>query len=184
MCIRDSPRTALRPPASRCPAPVRAGFSCDALPLPGWASSGQSFAASKSLLRPARSSVKRAALRWHQLPVLRTPLPLVHPHEGAKLRLRAFRAGRHSRFRTDCGLHVAVTIFLRLLSLIHISDLRKLPSDLRCVLAYFLLMFLFRGMPFIDLAYLRKQDVKGNRIVSVSYTHLDVYKRQRSFRCW
>lgn len=26
-------------------------------------------------------------------------------------------------------------------------------------------MFLFRGMPFIDLAYLRKQDVKGNRIV-------------------
>lgn len=45
------------------------------------------------------------------------------------------------------------------------TDLRKLPSDLRCVLAYFLLMFLFRGMPFIDLAYLRKQDVKGNRIV-------------------
>ena len=26
-------------------------------------------------------------------------------------------------------------------------------------------MFLFRGMPFIDLAYLRKQDVKGNSIV-------------------
>jgi hypothetical protein len=32
-------------------------------------------------------------------------------------------------------------------------------------LAYFLLMFLFRGMPFIDLAHLRKQDVKGKYIV-------------------
>lgn len=32
-------------------------------------------------------------------------------------------------------------------------------------LAYFLLMFLFRGMPFIDLAYLRKTDVKGNLLV-------------------
>lgn len=45
------------------------------------------------------------------------------------------------------------------------ADFGKLPLNLRCALAYFLLMFLFRGMPFIDLAYLRKQDVKGNRIV-------------------
>ncbi len=36
---------------------------------------------------------------------------------------------------------------------------------MQCALAYFLLMFLFRGMPFIDLAHLRKQDVKGKYIV-------------------
>lgn len=40
-----------------------------------------------------------------------------------------------------------------------------LPKELRPVLAYFLLMFLFRGMPFIDLAYLRKKDVRGDSIV-------------------
>ena len=45
------------------------------------------------------------------------------------------------------------------------TDLGKLPSNLQCTLAYFLLMFLLRGMPFIDLAYLRKQDVKGDCIV-------------------
>lgn len=45
------------------------------------------------------------------------------------------------------------------------TDFETLPEDVRCTLAYFLLMFLFRGMPFIDLAYLRKQDVKGNTIV-------------------
>lgn len=44
------------------------------------------------------------------------------------------------------------------------ADIEKLPKEAQCALAYFLLMFLFRGMPFIDLAYLRKQDVKGNCI--------------------
>lgn len=45
------------------------------------------------------------------------------------------------------------------------ADFESLPKDVQCTLAYFLLMFMFRGMPFIDLAYLRKQDVKGNKIV-------------------
>lgn len=45
------------------------------------------------------------------------------------------------------------------------ADMEELPKGVRCALAYFLLMFLFRGMPFIDLAYLRKQDVKGKCIV-------------------
>lgn len=49
-------------------------------------------------------------------------------------------------------------------TLLH-ADMEELPEGVRCALAYFLLMFLFRGMPFIDLAYLRKQDVKGNIIV-------------------
>lgn len=49
-------------------------------------------------------------------------------------------------------------------TLLH-ADFEKLPKGVQCALAYFLLMFLFRGMPFIDLAYLRKQDVKGNKIV-------------------
>lgn len=49
-------------------------------------------------------------------------------------------------------------------TLLH-ADMEELPKSVRCALAYFLLMFLFRGMPFIDLAYLRKQDVKGNIIV-------------------
>lgn len=49
-------------------------------------------------------------------------------------------------------------------TLLH-ADFEKLPKGGQCALAYFLLMFLFRGMPFIDLAYLRKQDVKGNKIV-------------------
>jgi len=45
------------------------------------------------------------------------------------------------------------------------TDFEKLPKEVQCALAYFLLMFLFRGMPFIDLAHLRKQDVKGGKIV-------------------
>lgn len=49
-------------------------------------------------------------------------------------------------------------------TLLH-ADMEELPKSVRCALAYFLLMFLFRGMPFIDLAYLRKQDVKGKCII-------------------
>lgn len=49
-------------------------------------------------------------------------------------------------------------------TLLH-TDIEELPGGVRYALAYFLLMFLFRGMPFIDLAYLRKQDVKGRCIV-------------------
>ncbi|WP_300704346.1 phage integrase SAM-like domain-containing protein [Bacteroides sp.] len=45
------------------------------------------------------------------------------------------------------------------------TDIDGLPDEQKSVLAYFLLMFLFRGMPFIDLAHLRKKDVQGNRIV-------------------
>ncbi|WP_455668869.1 tyrosine-type recombinase/integrase [Phocaeicola sp.] len=45
------------------------------------------------------------------------------------------------------------------------TDPKQLPLGMQCALAYFLLMFLFRGMPFIDLAHLRKQDVKGNLII-------------------
>ncbi len=45
------------------------------------------------------------------------------------------------------------------------ADFEKLPKGVQCALAYFLLMFLFRGMPFIDLAHLRKQDVKGDKVV-------------------
>ena len=44
------------------------------------------------------------------------------------------------------------------------ADLEELPEGQQCALAYFLLMLLFRGMPFIDFANLRKQDVKGNCI--------------------
>ena len=45
------------------------------------------------------------------------------------------------------------------------ADFATLPEEQRRVLAYFLLMFLFRGMPFIDLAHLRKKDVRGGVIV-------------------
>ena len=44
------------------------------------------------------------------------------------------------------------------------TDVDALPKELQCILAYFLLTFLFRGMPFIDLAYLQKRDVCGNVI--------------------
>ena len=49
-------------------------------------------------------------------------------------------------------------------TLLH-ADMEELPKSVQCALAYFLLMFLFRGMPFIDLAHLRKKDVKGKCIV-------------------
>lgn len=45
------------------------------------------------------------------------------------------------------------------------ADFEMLPEEVRCALAYFLLMIYFRGMPFIDLAYLRKQDLQGDYIV-------------------
>lgn len=45
------------------------------------------------------------------------------------------------------------------------ADINLLPEDMGRSLAYFLLMFLFRGMPFIDLAHLRKRDIQGNMIV-------------------
>lgn len=44
------------------------------------------------------------------------------------------------------------------------ADTTTLSPTQRSVLAYFLLMFLFRGLPFIDLAHLRKRDVQGNTI--------------------
>lgn len=44
------------------------------------------------------------------------------------------------------------------------TDFEKLPEDIQNALAYFLLMFLLRGMPFIDMAYIRKQDLKGSCI--------------------
>ncbi|WP_455639515.1 tyrosine-type recombinase/integrase [Parabacteroides sp.] len=45
------------------------------------------------------------------------------------------------------------------------ADFRQLPQKERRALAYFLLMLLLRGMPFIDLAHLRRQDIKGNYLV-------------------
>lgn len=45
------------------------------------------------------------------------------------------------------------------------TNLDTLPRHLQASMAYFLLMFLFRGMPFIDLACLLKTDVQGNTIV-------------------
>ena len=44
------------------------------------------------------------------------------------------------------------------------ADFESLPKEVQVALAYFLLMFLFHGMPFIDLAYLRKRDLKGDTI--------------------
>lgn len=41
----------------------------------------------------------------------------------------------------------------------------KLPKESKNIQAYFLLMFLFRGMPFIDLAHLRKKDLHGNQLI-------------------
>lgn len=45
------------------------------------------------------------------------------------------------------------------------TDIESVPKNVQCALAYCLLMFYFRGMPFIDLAYLRKQDIKNGHIV-------------------
>ena len=45
------------------------------------------------------------------------------------------------------------------------TDFEQLPKGLQSPLVHFRLMFLFRGMPFIDLAHLRKQDVIGNYII-------------------
>lgn len=45
------------------------------------------------------------------------------------------------------------------------TDINLLPEETGRTLSYFSLMFLFRGMPFIDLAHLRKRDVQGNMIV-------------------
>ncbi|MBC8593401.1 site-specific integrase [Oscillospiraceae bacterium N12] len=49
-------------------------------------------------------------------------------------------------------------------TLLH-TRFEELPENVQYALAYFLLMFLFHGMPFIDLAYLRKKDMKGDCIV-------------------
>lgn len=49
-------------------------------------------------------------------------------------------------------------------TLLH-AKFEELPENVQCALAYFLLMFMFHGMPFIDLAYLRKKDLKGDCIV-------------------
>ena len=46
-----------------------------------------------------------------------------------------------------------------------VAQMLRDDKEMQCALAYFLLMFLFRGMPFIDLAHLRKQDVKGKYIL-------------------
>lgn len=48
------------------------------------------------------------------------------------------------------------------------TDITTLPKGVQCALAYCLLMFLFRGMAFIDLAHLQKRDIRGN---SITYCH-------------
>jgi len=45
------------------------------------------------------------------------------------------------------------------------ADIETLPPDVQGAYACFALMILLRGMPFIDLAYLRRQDLRGNHIV-------------------
>lgn len=45
------------------------------------------------------------------------------------------------------------------------TDLASLTPEQQPVLAYFLLMFMLRGMPFIDLAHLRKSDLRDGRII-------------------
>ncbi|WP_418698626.1 tyrosine-type recombinase/integrase [Bacteroides sp.] len=45
------------------------------------------------------------------------------------------------------------------------ADIETLPEDLKRVFAYFFLMLFFRGMPFIDLAHLRKRDVQSGNII-------------------
>ena len=44
------------------------------------------------------------------------------------------------------------------------TDIRLIPADVQRTYAYFLLTFLLRGMPFIDLVHLQKGDVKGDFI--------------------
>lgn len=50
------------------------------------------------------------------------------------------------------------------LAVVATADFNALPSVLQPALAYFLLLFMLRGMAFIDLAYLRKQDFQGSCI--------------------
>lgn len=50
------------------------------------------------------------------------------------------------------------------LAVVATADFDALPSGVQPALAYFLLLFMLRGMAFIDLAYLRKQDLQGNCI--------------------
>ncbi len=45
-----------------------------------------------------------------------------------------------------------------------LSKSSTIPSDLRRTKELFILMFLLRGLPFVDLAYLRKSDLIGNVI--------------------
>lgn len=45
------------------------------------------------------------------------------------------------------------------------ADLTGLSREQKVIFAYFMLMFLFRGMPFVDLAHLRKKDMQGDKIV-------------------
>lgn len=45
------------------------------------------------------------------------------------------------------------------------TDFNRLTEEQQHTLAYFLLMFMLRGMPFIDLAHLRKTDMQGRTIV-------------------
>ncbi len=44
------------------------------------------------------------------------------------------------------------------------ASTKKLPSALQRTRGMFVLMFLLRGLPFVDLAYLRKNDLNGNVI--------------------
>ena len=45
-----------------------------------------------------------------------------------------------------------------------------LPNAQQKTRIFFVLMYMLRGIPFVDLAYLHKRDLQGN--IPVSYTHL------------
>lgn len=65
--------------------------------------------------------------------------------------------------RVEASTKRALTVqqMERLLS----TDFAILPGEQRSVLACFLLMFMLRGMPFIDLVHLQKTDLRNGRIV-------------------
>lgn len=77
-------------------------------------------------------------------------------HRLAKQGILPYEMGLFSDVYTKVESHTKRALAEEQMNTLARTDPQALPQELQCVLAYFLLMFMFRGMPFIDLAMLRK----------------------------